>query len=300
MRAIKMNKWLAWATAMLGLALATCGPAPNRTAKIGLVAPFEGRYRAMGYDVVPAVRLALQEFARWPQRPDIVVELVAYDDMGDPDYAAVQASRLLADPDISIVIGHWLDNTTMRALPIYEKAGIPVVIFSDSTSPAGASILNLSPSRLMLDAAITNLSQPPNHIDFRLTQAEGLERSYRASVNQSQMGYMFASGAIAPDQLAALATGSDKQIWTRNRLEEFAKEYEAISLGSPPGMLSIRAYEATWLAIAYILSTKISGHELLPFPTSTIQFDNDGRRMDSPVYLYRIRDGVITIVGTSQ
>ncbi len=31
------------------------------TVKIGLVAPFEGRYRYVGYDVIYAVRLALHE-----------------------------------------------------------------------------------------------------------------------------------------------------------------------------------------------------------------------------------------------
>ncbi|HIE37729.1 MAG TPA: hypothetical protein EYP77_01440, partial [Anaerolineae bacterium] len=30
------------------------------TVKIGLVAPFEGRYRYVGYDLFPAVRLALR------------------------------------------------------------------------------------------------------------------------------------------------------------------------------------------------------------------------------------------------
>ena len=57
------------------------------TVKIGLVAPFEGRYRYVGYDVFYAVRLALQEVNAAGGVGGYHVELVAYDDGADPAMA---------------------------------------------------------------------------------------------------------------------------------------------------------------------------------------------------------------------
>jgi len=95
--------------------------------KIGLVAPFEGRYRAIGYDVIYAVRLALQEANGAGGVAGYSVELVAYDDGGDPAQAAEQARKLDADPEVVAVIGHFLDETTQAALDRYAAAGLPLI-----------------------------------------------------------------------------------------------------------------------------------------------------------------------------
>ena len=98
------------------------------TAKIGLVAPFEGRYRYVGYDVIYAVRLALREANEIGGVGGYNVELVAYDDGGDPLQAAEQARKLAVDPAVIAVIGHLREETTVAALSVYAEAGIPLVV----------------------------------------------------------------------------------------------------------------------------------------------------------------------------
>jgi len=77
------------------------------TVKIGLVAPFEGRYRYIGYEVIYGVRLALREANHAGGVGGYNVELVAYDDGADPTMASEQARKLAVDPEVVTAIGHF-------------------------------------------------------------------------------------------------------------------------------------------------------------------------------------------------
>ncbi len=95
--------------------------------KIGLVAPFEGRYRYVGYDVIYAVRMALREANAAGGVEGYSVELVAYDDGAEPAMAVEQARKLATDSEVVATIGHFREETTAAALSVYVEAGIPLV-----------------------------------------------------------------------------------------------------------------------------------------------------------------------------
>lgn len=97
------------------------------TVKIGLVAPFEGRWRDVGYDAIYAARLAVREVNKNGGIAGYRVELVALDDGGDPHLAAEAAAALAADPAVVVVMGHWLHQTTSAVAPLYAEAGIPLL-----------------------------------------------------------------------------------------------------------------------------------------------------------------------------
>jgi branched-chain amino acid transport system substrate-binding protein len=111
------------------LAVSSCRfpGAVRPTVKIGLVAPFEGRYRYVGYDVIYAVKLALQEANAAGGLGGYGVELAAYDDGADPAMAVEQARKLAADSEVVAVIGHFREGTTAAALDTYEEIGAPLV-----------------------------------------------------------------------------------------------------------------------------------------------------------------------------
>ncbi len=117
-------------SALIVLLLAACSiPGSVRpTVKIGLVAPFEGRYRYIGYDLFAAVRLALRQANQAGGAGGYAVEFVAYDDGGDPQMAVLQARKLALDPDVMVVIGHFREETTAAALPVYGQAGMPLLV----------------------------------------------------------------------------------------------------------------------------------------------------------------------------
>lgn len=114
------------------LVLAACLPTTRPVIKIGLVAPFEGRYRDVGYEVIYAVRLAVREANARGGVAGHTVELMALDDSGEADMAVEQARKLGTDPLVVGVIGHWLDETTKAAAAAYVQAGLPMLAATDA------------------------------------------------------------------------------------------------------------------------------------------------------------------------
>jgi branched-chain amino acid transport system substrate-binding protein len=121
---------------ILGCLLAGCaGRPPMRlhlgstrpVVKIGLVAPFEGLHRHLGYDVVYAVKLAVRERNAAGGVSGYMVELVALDDGNDPAQAPLQARKLIVDPDVTGVIGHFSDGAALAALDEYHQAGLALI-----------------------------------------------------------------------------------------------------------------------------------------------------------------------------
>ncbi len=95
--------------------------------KIGLVAPFEGAQRAVGYDVIYSARLAVREINQAGGIGGYRVALVALDDSGDPELARQTAVALAADPAVVAVLGHWLPETTAVTTPLYAQANLPFI-----------------------------------------------------------------------------------------------------------------------------------------------------------------------------
>jgi ABC-type branched-subunit amino acid transport system substrate-binding protein len=110
--------------AVCGLSLAGCAfpGSVKPTVKIGLSAPFEGRYRELGYDVLYAVRLAVRqrnEAGGIGRR--FLVELVALNDFDEPAEAILQAREMGVDPGVLGVLGGWSPDTARAAAPEYER-----------------------------------------------------------------------------------------------------------------------------------------------------------------------------------
>jgi len=127
------------------------------TVKIGLVSPFEGRYRYVGYDVIYAVRLALREANAAGGVGGYGVELVAYDDGADPVMAVEQARKLAADPKVVAVIGHFREETTRAALSAYAEVGIPLIapgVLDPALTEGGGAVFRPGPDADTLAVAL--------------------------------------------------------------------------------------------------------------------------------------------------
>jgi len=95
--------------------------------KIGLVAPFEGLHRHLGYDVLYAVKLAVRERDAAGGVSGYMVELVALDDSNDPAQARLQARKMIVDADVMGVIGHFSAQAALAALDAYHRAGLALI-----------------------------------------------------------------------------------------------------------------------------------------------------------------------------
>jgi hypothetical protein len=289
---------------VLGWLVSGCVQTTPNPVKIGLVAPFEGRYREIGYDVIPAARLAIREWAMREESRRVPIELVAYDDMGDPALAMEQAKKLAVDPKVVVVIGHWRDDTTQAALPIYADAGLPLIVFSTESVDHTPGVHNLAPSgpelASGLDRWAAGTGDAPSVLEVEdivtgsaqiasqpgdavvIPGINGGLRQFYALAAGSAKDIYFASGAAKPGD-------QDSDYWTAERLEAFTSSFKEGSLGAPPGLLSVSAYEATWLAIKEIAASR--GIDIARTPVDAFEFDSTGRRIDAPIYLYAWRDG---------
>lgn len=100
----------------------------NPTVKIGLIAPFQGRNREIGYDVIYSARLAVREINQKGGINGQRVSLVAIDDLGDLTLAQTAAESMVLDPEVVAVLGHWLPETTEVGAKIFRDSGIPFIL----------------------------------------------------------------------------------------------------------------------------------------------------------------------------
>jgi ABC-type branched-subunit amino acid transport system substrate-binding protein len=113
----------------LSLLLVACAwiPGTRPVVKIGLVGPFQGTFRYVGYDAIYAARLAVQTANRRGGVAGYSVRLVAYDDRGTIEGAQNAARNLALDPEVIAVIGHFLEETTAAARETYVRAGLSLI-----------------------------------------------------------------------------------------------------------------------------------------------------------------------------
>ncbi len=118
-----------WVTVLLCLsvALAGCYGSTRPVIKIGLVAPFEELYREDGYAALYAVKLAIAERNAQGGIGGHAIALVALNDNGRPEEAAMQASKLGLDRDVVGVIGPLQEATAVGAAAELAAQDLPWV-----------------------------------------------------------------------------------------------------------------------------------------------------------------------------
>jgi hypothetical protein len=106
------------------LFIAGCGTTkPGNLARVALLAPFEGRYREVGYNAYYAVKLALSDYGKTD------IEFVAVDDGGSVQSAVDRARALAGDPRVKAVIALGYTATGAEVQQVFRD--IPMLIVGD-------------------------------------------------------------------------------------------------------------------------------------------------------------------------
>jgi len=122
----KISRYLSLIFILLFSLMVGCSRSPT-IVKVGLVGPFTGRYREIGYDVIYSSRLAIRNFNQSRGTGDIRLALVALDDFGEPQAAEKNALALGLDSKVVAVVGHWLPETSQIAHSVYEQHDLPFI-----------------------------------------------------------------------------------------------------------------------------------------------------------------------------
>lgn len=101
--------------------------------KIGLVAPLTGDSGIMGESQRRGYELALTEINAAGGVNGVPIELVTYDDQGDPQKAASGAQKFADDDSILAIGGSCNSSSTLAMVPIIDAAGLPELVVSSSS-----------------------------------------------------------------------------------------------------------------------------------------------------------------------
>jgi branched-chain amino acid transport system substrate-binding protein len=155
-----MKRIVVFVLLFAALLLAACGPAAaeapeacnaelgcavigkGETIKIGFAGPMTGDYSQFGIDMSNAMKLAVADLGDvqgWK------VEMAIEDDGGGAEGGAAVANKLVSDKTFVAMAGHAFSGATAAAMPIYEKAGVPMMSPS-ATNPdlttKGSTVFN--------------------------------------------------------------------------------------------------------------------------------------------------------------
>lgn len=136
-----------------------CAKIPaGQTIKIGMGAPMTGDNAQFGIDISQGAKIAVADAG---ELEGFKFELVAEDDGGTPEGGAAVANKFVADPNVVAIAGHIFSGATAAAMPIYEKAGIPMMSAS-ATNPD----LTKSGSKVFNRVAFTDSAQGKFAADY--------------------------------------------------------------------------------------------------------------------------------------
>ncbi|MDM8518971.1 branched-chain amino acid ABC transporter substrate-binding protein [Anaerolineales bacterium HSG6] len=270
--------------------MSSCQTVPP-TVKIGLIAPFEGTNRALGYEALFATKLAIQEQNTLGGINGYKIELIALNDFNEPEKAVQQAKALLADPDVLGVVGHFSTDSTISALPIYQQADMAVVIpwsidrsthhgdWSGTVTLAASESETLSQlkqiqqqlgvdSTVELTASVVLGTQLPSLSEGQAIQIQANAIQSGQIINQlahiNHVGPIFGGVESGSQQLIQVAGEtangfifvSPGPSVTEMKsvgldIEGFPKNYQALS-GLPPTPRAALSYDATHVLLAAI------------------------------------------------
>lgn len=128
-------------TALAVALLAGCAMPGNAAPviKIGVIAPFEGLGRPLGYEILPVVKAAVAEANAGGKLGRYRAAVIALNDDLDPATAAAQARALVLDADVIAVLGPWTTTTANAVAPVLTASGIPWLPAASLPSPPAAT-----------------------------------------------------------------------------------------------------------------------------------------------------------------
>lgn len=243
---------------------------PSTIVKIALLAPFEGRYREIGYDALYAARLALADSGY------DYIDLLAIDDGGSIESAIDRAHAIRHDPQIALTLLLGLQATDSQVQAAFGQHPL-LIVGHWNAQPTGENVSILASREID-----SRLSQPQPDSMTLLTESDlPVVGSELFALKQIPMLYTDLSG-ITVLSSASLAEA------------DFTPRYLASDNFVPqPGLLTTLTYDATRLAIESIVSGAPQREAHYVGINGIIAFDADGYWQNAPLYEYFYENGIL-------
>ncbi len=272
-------KWI-FLSIMMAM-LAGCA-AYQPASRIALIAPFEGRYREVGYNALYAARLALADAQGGMQ-------LLALDDGGSEASAAQRLSAVVRDRSVAaaIVLGPFATAPQAQS----ALAGLPTIIIGAWTdSPPAASVFTAASSQtatlitLPFAVPLTTAAAYPDPLIVH--EIGGLENFQTLRQMHERSAILVTSGHPAS--------------------ASFVQRYLASAQYAPrPNHLAELTYDLTaWLALLCdrtdcareTISARLAADSFTSAYNGVIAFGADSFWSDAPLNAFRIESGALSPV----
>ena len=109
-----------------GLTLGLCGAvgAADKAIKIATQSPLSGDQSVIGVDIKRGAELALAQLGGPLKEMGFEVALAPFDDQANPDTGVANAKRIVSDPAILAVVGHYNSGVQIPSSEVYHSAGL--------------------------------------------------------------------------------------------------------------------------------------------------------------------------------
>lgn len=119
-----------------GLTLAMIGSAgaADKVIKIATQSPLSGDQSVVGVDIKRGAEMALEQLGGPLAAMGFKVELAPFDDQANPDAGVANAKRIVSDPAILAIVGHYNSGVQIPSSEVYHTSGL-VNVSPANTNP---------------------------------------------------------------------------------------------------------------------------------------------------------------------
>jgi branched-chain amino acid transport system substrate-binding protein len=152
-----------------------CSP-HEKVVRIAVALPLTGDIAELGQGIKRAAELALEQADRQHRYPGFKVEIEAFDDRSDPKEAVDVANRIVSDPSVIAVVGHFNSGCSIPASQVYARAHLAMI--SPAASNPKLTQQQLDPSwhypKAIFRVNTTDDVQGPFAADFAVQKLKAL------------------------------------------------------------------------------------------------------------------------------
>ena len=111
---------------LIAAGMAAGGPvaAADQVIKIATQSPLSGDQSAVGVDIKRGAELALEQLSEPLAKMGFKVELAPFDDQAIPDTGVANAKRIVSDPAILAIVGHFNSGVQIPSSEVYHDSGL--------------------------------------------------------------------------------------------------------------------------------------------------------------------------------
>ncbi len=107
-----------------GLIVGNSASAADKVIKIATQSPLSGDQSVIGVDIKRGAEMAMEQLGGPLTKMGFKLELAPFDDQANPDTGVANAKRIVSDPAILAIVGHYNSGVQIPSSEVYHTSGL--------------------------------------------------------------------------------------------------------------------------------------------------------------------------------